>query len=337
MKTSGSKGKGQSKSHHAILIPIEKLVPHESSACETRVKVVPSHRDNPIVVKPLDNGQFYIIDGTNRAYNALKNDEKEVSCVIATPDYSSRYTKIAELRNRKSEGFPLKSLGFVADDKARQHEFFLETDGFSPRPHVRSNQGTVVKAYFEIEYPDGTIDQQFSLPLKGNIGGVILNPSKAIEYFKKNEINESHLFNAWGDEKSYSPNVLPSYIELSNDGYDMWAAGFNYRQAFKVQEDPPQFDVSARGKVASISVFVLYPNGLTWEGKLPVNEETSMVIWSDILANKLADTNIKSGYVHSENWWENYTSLVFNKVMARGCPRILHTCGSTCAGGGCLC
>ncbi|HHF3064260.1 TPA: hypothetical protein ACPJ09_000945 [Vibrio diabolicus] len=320
------------------LIDINDLVAHESMATSSRVSKVKGDDVSPIVVKPvMGTNKYYIVDGTNRAYKALLSKKGHLNTVVATPDSSARTRLIMNHRISVNSMTPLANLKLAHDDIERQHQFFLDTDSYSKRPVLNSNRGTMIKLKVTVAY-DEKEDIQFTLSQKGDIGGLLLQPKKAVKLFNTDYISEDNIFSCWGDEKKYDASVLPSYIELGNDGSDCWAGGYALRQAFR--DSSSSFDgseVKQRGRVTAINVFVIYPNGLVFEGPINVNNETVMVLWSEHLVNKLADINISKNFSPSNFWWRNPTSLIVGeRGLLFGCPTIEHSCGSTCVGGGCL-
>lgn len=324
-------------------IEINKLVPHESAATKSRVDSL-SKLDKipPITVKAIPGTEyFYIIDGTNRAYVALKSGALDIEAIVATPDFSNRLNNIYNQKIIREPLSPLSSLCLEDSDIERQHRFFLDTEPFSNRPNIKTNRGTIIKLKVTTSY-DNVEDTQFTLAQKGNIGGLILNPHDATYLFKNSFLNNKNILECWGDD-TYEPETLPSYIEIGTNGKDYWAGGYVLRQAFRDVNSSYPFSVTKRGRVTAVNVFVIYPNGLVYEGPIEISNNTTMILWSEELICNLVDPSYTIGYSPSPHWWKNPTSLLINSTnISNGIIEDIyscssaHSCGSTCVGGGCL-
>lgn len=314
-------------------IPIQKLITHESSGTSERLER--SSLEWPVLVKPIPGEEmFYVLDGTNRVLRALSEGLETVCCVVGTPDFSNRRSRIVSLRKQKATEYPLDALALTENDIDRQHQFYLDTDGFSQRPTLNYHKGTVIKAYIKIRYGN-LIDTQFCLPLKGGVGGLIWEPSQALKYFSDGSISESNLYACWGDDASYDPCVLPSFVEIGHDGQEFRAGGFFFSQAFRhgPRLDYTKSQVTSRGLLDELSVFVLYPDGNVFEGSVDLGPDSCMILWSDRLVSRLKNEDYSTSFRKSPFWWQTPTSVVLS--YAANCPQITHSCGSTCEGGGC--
>lgn len=319
------------------LIPLDKIIPHESAATEIRTSRVPSHKDYPVIVRKIENSEYYyLIQGHNRIYNALKARENKVTSLVATPSFNYRQEQITLLRKKQSEK-PIESLRLVKDDIERQNLFYSETEPYQIPISIATDKGTIIKIYFEIEFSEKIKMTYFLLPLKANLGGVIFNVDTALELFEDSFLNKDHIKKSWGLESEYDPSVLPSYIALGVNGCEYSPRGFYYDIAFCSAKIDWTYDIVNRGKVKSVRVIVLYPNGLIYEGPIEQYDDDSIaIIWSTKLALKLRDKEIFKRYQESTNWWKRPTSLILSnaKPPTGGC-RYTHGCGSTCEGGGC--
>lgn len=152
-------------------IPLEKLIPHESSAVTTRIEFVTQLGGlaSPILVKPLSSGYFYICQGHNRAYNSLQSGAKTIVGVVGTPDHLQRREEIARIRLDYDAGMPLRAMALDPDDLTRQDRFFRDASHLSAQPYLRTNRGTIVRLSFALSFA-GIDFRVKSLPLKGAVG-----------------------------------------------------------------------------------------------------------------------------------------------------------------------
>ncbi|MBX9877255.1 MAG: hypothetical protein K2Y22_02245 [Candidatus Obscuribacterales bacterium] len=291
-------------------IQLNRLITHESSAVKSRIEALPE-KINPILVKPLQEGDlFYVINGTNRVCKAQQAGQKSISCIVATPDFSSRMEKIARARLGSDRTIPI-----AETDTDRQHQFYLDTDHFTSRVSTKSDRGTIVRAMLEIQIGD-QIYSHFSLPLKGSLGGIVFDPTEFLKHCNAQFIDSDKLLSCWGDDNKYDPRVLPSYLEISDCASDISAGGFLLRQAFwkekyaNLESNTP----IERGQVQTVSLLVIYPNGLVWEG--PINYkvgETYAVLWSDHLLRAMKDPNLIQQLTAEPHWWKKPPYIVLNK------------------------
>lgn len=313
-----------------IKLPVDKLALYESAAVKTRVSALPEKTD-PVLVKPLEkHGLYYVINGTNRVYRAQSQGTKEIECLVATPDYSKQTEQIVQSR------LCGRVLALADSDIDRHHQFYLNTDRFSQRVTTKSDRGTVIRLIIEIEFGGKTIHSHFCLPLKGGLGGLIFDPIEFNRNVDPRFVQAQQLLDCWGDNTKYDARVLPSFLEISEDGSDVFAGGYLLRQASRNEKykDVEKIRLESRGKVKSVTPFVLYPNGLVWEGKIDYKpDETYAIVWSEHLLDALNDPAARTGFSADIHWWKNPTSVVLNKdTKEQWCTPIVHTCGPTCEG-----
>lgn len=313
-------------------IPMEKLVVHESAATVERTQRVPPASQAPILVKPLPGTDlFHVRDGANRTYNARQAGQLTITAVVGTPDYSVRRQKIADLRIRQSPtARPVDALQLVPGDDERQDLFYRDCDAFGPRTALTSIRGTVVHVLLTVQFGEET-QVHYMYPRKTVTGGIILNPTSALPFFRPGTLDQSRLNAVWGDPAQYDPAVLPAWLELSDDGQDCFAGGFYLRRYYQVAPGPypPPASVPGRGVVQSAEVVVIYPDAEVYRGSIPVGGGTVMVLWTDTLVNMLADQATIDSY-NATSWWRRPTSLVFSGTTFGQCFQIEHSCGCTC-------
>lgn len=319
----------QNSSATTILLPVNKLVLKESAAVRTRVSALPE-KTNPVLVKPLQNGLYYVLNGTNRVYRAQSQGTKEIECLIATPDFSRQIEQIVQSRVSGH------ALALAESDLDRHHLFYLDTDRYSQRVATNSNRGTVIRLVIEIEFDDKTIHSHFCVPLQSGLGGLVFDPIEFNRNINTKFVRAQQLLDCWGDDTKYDARVLPSFLELSEDGSDVMAGGYLLRQASRTEkyEDVDKLALKSRGKVKSVTPCVLYPNGLVWEGRIDYKpDETFAIVWSEHLLDALNDPTARTGFSPDIHWWKNPTSIVLNKDRKeQWCTPIVHTCGPTCEG-----
>lgn len=334
-----------------VSIYLSKLVPHESMAVRSRIDSVQNQEDFPVVVRPIPKTDlFYIHQGHNRVMKALEEGKKKISVLVAPPSFVSGNVKISQDRIRINPSFPLQSMGIADSDIERQHQFYLDTDKYSRRLQFNTHKGTMIRLKVRISYGGQSLEHKV-LPLKGRIGAIIFDPQSALSEFRKNAVVEDNVLAAWGDEQQYDWRVLPSFISLVEDGNECVGGGFLLNTSFwsdvsflKTLPPKPQ----GRPIVEEVTGLVVYPDGNIWEGVITKGGECSMIIWSDKLIQSLADQDKIDDFYSSPHWWKTPTSMVFKQHLPilepltdpseqkiRDCASIEHSCGSTCAGGGC--
>lgn len=315
-------------------IPLNQLIPHESAIIKSRVAKVSSPEGFPIVVKPLDNTDyFYIYQGHHRAWNAASEGLTEIDALVAPPDFLDSRDATVQKQMARNPDFPLASLSLVDDDKERQRLFFRETYGLSKTPQINLHRGTMLRLVVTLSLSSGKTFQTVVLPQKEGCGGLILRPYLACKYFKEGCIDAERISRAWGDE-SYDPSVLPGYIEIGRDGRQCRGGGFVLDVSFYLQGEHTIQDVNERPIVSGMRGLVLYPDGNIWEGEINASEATSvMVLWDDALIHSLGDEKEIESFFSARSWWETPTTMIvhtkeFGGPRIGACLFIEHSCGT---------
>jgi hypothetical protein len=331
-----------------INVSLNQLVPHESSAVKSRIKRLSNAIDDhePIVVKPITGTTFYsIYQGHNRAKRAFINGETSINAIVAPPDFLTRNDRIYQQRIREYPDFPLESLRISDGDNERKDWFYQETSFFQASPRLNTHRGTILMLEILVRFDDEEVAYK-SLPLKGDLGALLLEPEYIDRVFCPSVFDKEHISQCWGSDKHHDPSVLPAYLELGSNTIDIRGGGYAHDISFKESSDSEDHRfalpaVSRRPKVVSVSSLVVYPAGNIWKGLISnCVDRLAAIIWSDKLALGLVDEKKRSSFA-AANWWSAPTSLVFgfNDQSFESISKEIVTqerCGSTCVGGGCL-
>ncbi|MDI1232518.1 MAG: hypothetical protein PSU93_15405 [Methylobacter sp.] len=318
-------------------ILLSKLVPHESMATTPRLMKVRQYSQNPIVVKPInDTDYFFVYQGHNRAKLALDSGAKEIEALIGTPDFLERNRNIHNARIRKDPAFPLRTIQIGADDQERKDAFYQDAAIYAKRPAINLHRGTMLFIIIGVEFDDEAVEYK-CLPQKGGFGALVFDPVEAKSIFNDKLINMEKMDRAWGKDTDYDPSVLPAYIEVGNNGEEFRGGGFAHDVSFRVNESDvfTAPTASKRPRAVSVMAHVIYPDGSYWVGKIGETiGDITVIVWSDELSYALLDREKANQF--KGNWWKTPTSLIFGKQMPGIGRLFLNACGSTCHGGGCL-
>ena len=161
---------------------------------------------------------------------------------------------------------------------------------------LNTHRGTVVRATLKFE--NGVVDE--INPLKQNIGGILFDKNSAEKILTL---------------KSVSSFKGESWCLLETDG-SIHGKSKEYVK---------------NGKIKALTVFVIYPDGTVWEGKIGGTlKNVSLLAWSDGIIHALSDSSEILKF-YKASWQETPTSIIVKgKTLEINCSRIEHSCGKQC-------
>lgn len=312
-------------------IHLSSLVSNEPFPTSSAIEAVNSAKSIPPLVSEIETNRFLVIDSLAKVYKNYNPTTQKVKCIVVPPAFIQRpvfsyFSLQTSMLSQARESY-----------KEVQYVKFLAAQKYESSVAIKSNRGTMIKVYFDVDFGDKTI-RYFINPLEQKIGGVFFNPSEALNRFSPESINAERVTKTWGTAEKYDYETLPAIVCITEDGQHCYgiASRLDKKHVFNKlaetsaeleisNDDMPKNRLKSRGVIRACSVLVLYPNGETYEGVAKVSENSILMLWSEKLIADLINSEWTSEYF-KRDWWQNPTSLIMNDHMKLGCARIEHTC-----------
>jgi len=282
------------------------------------------HSKDPIIVKSIENTDYFsIVDGHNRAKLALDSGLNEIDAIISVPEFIQRNQEIYYQRLREDPKFPLNTLKVGENTKEALYAQQQDTAIYGSRPTLNTNRGTILSLTIGVKFDEEIVEYK-CLPHLFGMGALVFDIEFAKSLFDKKYINIEKMQMAWGDDTNYDPSVLPSYVEIGNNGEEFRGGGFAHDVLFRNRNSDTHTypKTTKRPKVVTIAVHVMYPDGSYWSGDIgnefyKDNQYFTAILWSDKLSLTLVDKYKGNEFV-GEHWWKIPTSLIFTRNTVTG-------------------
>ena len=312
-------------------LPLDSLVVEVAATTEEAFAATGGDEFLPVLVAPIADGRYLVVDSVAKLKAASGREGDGVECIVAPPIYGDRGPETYLPARDAQRASPLASY------KELVRLQMSASDRFSRRSAVRSHRGTMVKLVLEVDFA-GRRRRYFINPLERDIGGLLFDPVEAVNRFEHGTLDAAAAVRAFGREGEHEAATLPAAVAVSDDGRRFQGVGswFDKRSAYRkrvetsadleLTRDDMLVDLpERRGRVVGCEVFVLYPNGATYEGAARVDGASLLMLWSEHLVRGLIEETSKASYFRSD-WWDNPTSLIMADIGGGECARIEHTC-----------